>query len=154
MVRQSTTILFGIFVLCVLLQLSACGGSGDSSVPSSGGSGNNGGSNGSGVSDTVSLTWTAPANYSDGSSVAPGELGGFKIYVSQIQDDYSASVPIIINDANANSHSLQLSTSGTHYLVMTAFDAAAVESSYSNQISFCVNSTSCPATSSQSFSIS
>jgi hypothetical protein len=131
--------LISLFAVTLLaLALSSCGGGGNS--PSSPPTGGGGG----GTSANISLTWTAPTIYRDGSSIGPGELDGFKIYVSKTPGDYAGSVPIIINDSTATSHSWQPSTSGIHNLVMTAYGANAAESIHSNEISFCVNSASCP----------
>ncbi len=80
---------------------------------------------------TIDLSWFAPANREDGSSVPLTEIAGYRIYVGMKSGDYIYDKEI----TGAAVQSVQLNgvPAGTYYLVMTTFDNAGRESLYSEE---------------------
>jgi hypothetical protein len=76
----------------------------------------------------VTLNWMPPTERSDGSVLT--DLAGYKIYWGTAQGDYPNTVTI--SNPGVATYVIEQLSPGTYYLVMTAFDAAGVESERSN----------------------
>jgi hypothetical protein len=76
------------------------------------------------------LNWLPPTERSDGSALA--NLAGYKIYWGTAEGDYPNSVTI--DTPGVTSYIIEQLSQGTYYLVMTAFDAAGVESGRSGAV--------------------
>lgn len=79
---------------------------------------------------SIMLNWLPPTERSDGSALA--NLAGYKIYWGTAQDDYANTVTI--DTPGVTSYMIEQLSPGTYYLVMTAFDAAGVESGRSSAV--------------------
>jgi fibronectin type 3 domain-containing protein len=107
---------FSIFlVLLIITLLAGCGG---------GGEGTQAGGTGS-----VTLAWSEPTSYIDGSPVA-GTIG-YKVYYGTSPRTYNHVVDV----QNRTSCSIGALSSGrTYYFAITAYDASGIESDYSNEL--------------------
>lgn len=79
---------------------------------------------------SISLSWTAPLEYEDGSALT--DLAGYVIYYGTSAGDYDASVTI--KNAGITTYLLEGLTPGTYYLVATAVNSAGVESRFSKSV--------------------
>lgn len=77
---------------------------------------------------SFTVSWMPPTERSDGSVL--NNLAGYKIYWGTARGDYPNSVTI--RNPGVASYVIEHLSPGTYYLVMTAFDAAGVESGHSN----------------------
>jgi hypothetical protein len=79
------------------------------------------------------ISWTAPTQYTDGSSLT---VAGHRVYYGNKSGSYSQSVTI--NNATTTQLVLPLAA-GTWFFVVTALDAAGTESARSNESSKTIN---------------
>lgn len=77
---------------------------------------------------SITVSWMPPMARSDGSVLT--NLAGYKIYWGTAPGDYANTVTI--DTPGVTMYVLEQLPPGTYYLVMTAFDAAGVESGRSN----------------------
>lgn len=77
---------------------------------------------------SAQLTWQPPAVNSDGSPLT--DLTAFKVYWGTAEDKYTHSTRI--SNAAARAHTVTGLASGTWYFVVTALNAAGLESPHSN----------------------
>jgi hypothetical protein len=77
---------------------------------------------------SLTVSWMPPLERSDGSALT--NLAGYKIYWGTAPGDYANMVTI--DTPGVTSYVLEQLPAGTYYLVMTAFDAAGVESGQSS----------------------
>jgi hypothetical protein len=77
---------------------------------------------------SLTVSWMPPLERADGSALT--NLAGYKIYWGTAPGDYANTVTI--DTPGVTSYVLEQLSPGTYYLVMTAFDAAGVESGRSN----------------------
>jgi hypothetical protein len=78
---------------------------------------------------TAMLSWTAPANNTDGST--PADLSGYKVYFGTSSGTYGAP----INVGNVTSYTVTGLGSGTYYFAVTAYNTSGDESGFSNEVS-------------------
>jgi hypothetical protein len=122
----------GLFIVAVLLLLSACNGGGSgtdttSSVVVSDGSGST--ATGTGV---VTLSWMPPTDNTDGSTF--NDLSGYTIYYGT--DATAMTNRISINNAGVTSYVIEnLAANNTYYFVITALNSSGIESDHSNMAS-------------------
>ena len=77
----------------------------------------------------ASLSWEAPATNEDGTSLT--DLNGYKIYYGTAPGNYTQNIDV----GNVTTYNFTNLTDGqTYYFVATAYNAARVESSYSNEV--------------------
>ena len=143
--RSLTTNIKHLFALTFFLLLTACNSSddfttsaNDTSNISTGGTGGTGSTGGSGntTGPAAVLSWVAPAERTDNSSLSMAEIAGYRIYYGTAQGNYSEQV--MINDAYADEYNLGNINlpAGTYYAVMTTVDTDGRESSYSQEVVF------------------
>ena len=137
--RSSATHIQHLFVLTFIFLLTACNSSDDFTTSAnntsniiSGGSG----TTGNVPSPVAILSWVAPAERTDNSSLSMAEIAGYRIYYGTTQGSYSQHV--VINDAYADEYDLASINlpAGTYYAVMTTVDTDGRESSYSQEVVF------------------
>ncbi len=80
--------------------------------------------------ESVALSWIAPTTDADGSPVT--NLAGFNIYQGTTSGVYDAPIDVGMILCRII---LNLSVGSTYYWVATAYDSAANESTYSNEVS-------------------
>ena len=80
----------------------------------------------------VELSWVAPAEREDNTSIALSEIAGYKIYYGSTQGQHPNSVTI--DDGSATGHTFQNFTAGTYYFVVTTIDTEGRESQFSTEI--------------------
>ncbi len=88
-----------------------------------------------GINSTVAdakLSWAAPAEREDNSSILLSEISGYQVFYGTVQGQYTSSVTI--NDATATSYTLTNLPTGTYYLVMTTLDTEGRESQFSPEV--------------------
>ncbi len=88
-----------------------------------------------GINSTVAdakLSWAAPAEREDSSSILLSEIAGYQVFYGKVQGQYTSSVTI--NDATATSYTLTNLPTGTYYLVMTTLDTDGRESQFSPEV--------------------
>jgi hypothetical protein len=79
------------------------------------------------ASGTATLTWAPPTTYTNGQ---PLTVAGYKVYWGMTQGNYPNVVTL--DNGGLASYVVDELTSGTWYFAVTSFDAARVESAYSN----------------------
>ena len=94
--------------------MSGCGGSGG---------------NQTGPTGSVSLAWTAPTTYVDGTPIT--DLAGFKVYYGTASGNYT-HVIVVQNVTNCTIYPL---AQGTYYFAVTSYDASGSESDFSAELS-------------------
>ena len=83
----------------------------------------------------ATLSWTPPTTNADGSALT--DLAGFKIYRGTSQGIYPNVTTVA--DSGIATYVVENLPPGTHYFVITAYDTAGNESSYSNEASKTIN---------------
>jgi hypothetical protein len=76
-----------------------------------------------------SLSWTVPDTRTDGTVLAPNDIGGFRIYYGTTADDMTQHVDI--KDGLATDYLITDLTQGGYYFAVTAYDVDGLESSFS-----------------------
>ena len=137
--RSLTTNIKHLFALTFILLLTACNSSDDFTTSANTTSNiNSGGTGGSGntTNPAAIMSWVAPAERTDNSSLSMAEIAGYRIYYGNAQGNYSQQV--MINDAYADEYNLGNINlpAGTYYAVMTTVDTDGRESSYSQEVVF------------------
>ena len=89
----------------------------------------------SGVSKAVTLAWTPPTENEDGSALT--DLSGYKIHYGDSPKSYSET--IAVNNPGLTTFVIESLPIGTHYIAMTALNAAGAESDYSDEVKITVN---------------
>lgn len=92
----------------------------------------------------ITLSWTAPTLYEDGTPILAGDIIGYKIYYGTTAGGpYPTviSVPAGILNANISTQTL---ARGTYYFVATTLTANGLESAYSGEVSKAVAPASKP----------
>ncbi|MEN8178194.1 MAG: hypothetical protein ABFS39_06180 [Pseudomonadota bacterium] len=115
-------ILSVLLIVLVGILLSACGGGSDDSS-----------SDTTSVQQKIDLSWTAPTTRTDGSSLAPSELEGYRIYYGTSPDDLVLQEEIL--GISATEISIAVPSSGIYYFAVTAYDSDGLESSFSEVVS-------------------
>lgn len=85
--------------------------------------------------DTLSniiLSWIAPAEREDNSPLSLSEIAGYRVYYGTVQGDYLNSIHI--DDVSVDSHTFEVLSSSTYYIVMTTYDTDGRESLYSPEL--------------------
>ena len=77
---------------------------------------------------SVTLSWTPPTQNTDGTQLT--DLAGYKIYWGTLAGNYPNSVTI--NNGSISTYVVENLAPATYEFVATSFNAAGVESSYSN----------------------
>ncbi|MEN8167395.1 MAG: putative Ig domain-containing protein [Pseudomonadota bacterium] len=79
---------------------------------------------------SANLTWVSPTTRTDGSFLTISEIGGYRIYMGQTQDNLNMIVDL--NGGLDTSYNVPALTTGTYYFAVTAYDIDGNESSFSN----------------------
>ena len=79
---------------------------------------------------SVTITWQAPTEKSDGSQLT--DLAGFFVYYGPTPGNYSMKVSVA--GANTRSYVARNLSPGTYYFAVTAYDSGMVESVHSNPV--------------------
>ncbi|MDH4106809.1 MAG: putative Ig domain-containing protein [Gammaproteobacteria bacterium] len=79
---------------------------------------------------TTTLTWTPPTQNEDGSTLI--DLAGYRIYWRTLPASGGYPNSVTINTPGIASYTVENLTAGSYEFVATAFNAAGVESSFSN----------------------
>ena len=83
---------------------------------------------------TLNFVWEAPTTNTDGSPYT--DQGGYKFYRGTKSGVYGAPVKLGLG----TTYLLNVSTPGTYFYAVTAFDTSGNESGFSNEVSFSVDS--------------
>ena len=83
-------------------------------------------------SSDIQISWTAPSEREDNTSLSLSEIVGYKIYYGTSQGQYSNN--ITVNDGTAVSHTFLNFNTDTYYFVVTTLDSDGRESQYSTEI--------------------
>ena len=81
---------------------------------------------------SVNLSWTAPTERENFTSISLSEIAGYKVYHSVIKGEYTTNV--MINDSSITSHTIPDLESGTHYFTVTTIDTDGQESKLSTEV--------------------
>ncbi|PCI06685.1 MAG: hypothetical protein COB77_06260 [Gammaproteobacteria bacterium] len=81
----------------------------------------------------ITLTWTAPVEREDNSTLTLSEIAGYKVYYGSMQGQYDNSINI--NDGNTESYTFTDFPADTYYFVITTVDTEGRESQYSTEVS-------------------
>lgn len=115
------------FVAAVLVMMSACGSGGDSES-STGASASSASSDGDG---SVVVTWAAPTQNTDGTSL--DDLAGYTVYYGVDADNLTDSVSV---DATSTSYTMNGLVAGTtYYFAVAARNSVGAESDKSEVVS-------------------
>jgi hypothetical protein len=79
---------------------------------------------------SATLTWQAPTQYEDGTPLTPPDFAGYTIYWGTTPGNYPNSVTI--NNPGITTYVIDNLAPGDYEFVATAFNAAGVQSQYSN----------------------
>lgn len=77
---------------------------------------------------SMSLSWSAPSENSDGTALT--DLAGYKLYYGVSQGDYPNQ--ILIDNPSVSSYLIENLLPDTYYVVATSFNTAGAESNFSN----------------------
>ena len=79
---------------------------------------------------SLSLNWTAPQTYNDGSPLSPSDISGYRVYFGTS----SSSIPLVadINDGTTTSYTINNLTTGNYYLSISSYDINGIESTSSD----------------------
>ena len=113
---------YGALILLLAAQLAACGGGSNSGGGSTG-------VNGQVTPNGVTVTWTAPVAREDDSPLSLSEIAGYHVYYGMTEGDYPNRIDI--RDGSAVEAVFTDLPPGTYYFVVTTYDSAERESSYS-----------------------
>jgi VCBS repeat-containing protein len=80
----------------------------------------------------INLSWVAPSEREDNTSISLSDIAGYKIYYGTTQGLYPSSVSI--NDSTAEGHTFTNFASNTYYFVVTTLDTEGRESQYSSEV--------------------
>ena len=126
--------------LCSALALAGCSAGGNGAplsvaAPGDGvtavpGTGNGTSTPGASV---VALAWDAPSTNTNGTALQ--DLAGYKVHYGTAPGSYTGSVDV----GTVTSCSISGLGAGTYYLVVTAYNKAGAESTYSNEVSKAVS---------------
>lgn len=83
------------------------------------------------VNNEVILEWIPPSEYTDGTPLSMGEIGGYKIYYGEASGTYNKIVNI--PDAYIMSYRFTNLNSPT-YFVVTCYTTGNIEGDYSNEV--------------------
>jgi len=117
--RQSIFSIYILIIAGLFFILSGCGGGGVSSTAIGGYSTISSGS--------VTLSWEAPTNNSDGSSLT--DLAGYKVYYGSRSGNYTETVDV----GNFSSATINSLASGTWCFTVSAYDVSGNESSLADE---------------------
>jgi hypothetical protein len=81
-------------------------------------------------SNTVTLSWQAPTENSDGSALM--DLKGYKVHYGSASKSYSDSIQV--SNAGLTTYVVQNLPTGTYYFAVTAYNASGKESSLSGEV--------------------
>ncbi len=112
-----------IVTLAVIFQLAACTTADNFNGSTTGGYA---------TASAISLSWIAPSERDDGTSISMAEISGYRIYYGTTQGTYTEQIDV--NDGNVDQATLDNLTSGTYYLVLTTVDIDGRESTYSDEV--------------------
>ena len=87
--------------------------------------------NNSTVAD-IKLSWVAPAEREDNSSISLTEIAGYQVFYGQTQGQYPNSISI--NDGTAVGYTFTDFPAGTYYFVVTTVDTEGRESQFSSEV--------------------
>jgi hypothetical protein len=127
----------------VCASLAACGDSGSSSAGSAAGMPNPFGAATSGASlssptdKSVTLSWSAPTQNSNGSSLQ--NLAGYTLHYGTSSEDYTGSIEITSSMTTSYTVSDSNFPRGTYYFAVSAYNAQQVSSSLSGEVSVTID---------------
>jgi len=84
------------------------------------------------IPSDIQISWTAPSEREDNTSLSLSEIVGYKIYYGTSQGQYSSN--ITVNDGTAVNYTFQNFNTDTYYFVITTLDSDGRESQYSTEI--------------------
>ena len=128
-----------LITLLITLQISACNSTGDNLTAATTdinpdlvttGTGTNTDNNIT-VAD-IKLSWAAPAEREDNSSISLTEIAGYQVFYGQAQGQHPNS--ITINDGTAVGYTFTDLPAGTYYFVVTTVDTEGRESQLSSEV--------------------
>lgn len=85
----------------------------------------------SNTSGTVTLSWEAPTENSDGSALV--DLKGYKVHYGAASKRYSDTIKV--SNAGLTTYVVQNLPAGTYYFAVSAYDSAGRESRLSGEVS-------------------
>jgi hypothetical protein len=110
--------------LILLLVITGCsGGGGNSYSPPTG---------------SVELDWILTSTYTDGSTLSPTDIGGYKIYYGTSPGAY-IDYRDIGNTTSIQVPSLNLPAKQIYYAAVTVYDSEGYESAFSDEVRIIVN---------------
>lgn len=96
------------------------------------------------------LTWTAPTQNTDGttiSAVAPGALAGFKLYTATTAAGVAGATPVTVADKTATSYTMTGLPVGTNYFAAAAYNTESVASALTGNVTAVIVAPSASASS-------
>ena len=128
-----------LITLLITLQISACNSTGDNLTaattdinPDLVTTGTDTGTDKNSTVADIKLSWAAPAEREDNSSISLAEIAGYMVFYGQAQGLYTNS--ITINDGTAVGYTFTDFPAGTYYFVVTTLDTEGRESQYSSEV--------------------
>ncbi len=80
----------------------------------------------------ITISWNAPSEREDNTSLSLSEIVGYKIYYGTSQGQYPNNVTV--NDGSAVNYIFQNFNADTYYFVLTTLDSDGRESQFSTEI--------------------
>ena len=87
------------------------------------------------VPGTVTVAWSAPTQNDDGTTLS--DLSGYRIHYGSESQNYTETVAV--KNPGLTRFILEQLPAGTHFIAMTAYNAAGAESEYSREVKITVN---------------
>jgi hypothetical protein len=88
------------------------------------------------VPNEITLYWTGPTDYTDGTPLPISAIGGYKIYYGTSSRKYDIKVDI--PDNYADKYIFPKLEPNIYYIVITCYDTKGTESKYSKELTFTV----------------
>ena len=86
-----------------------------------------------GSSEIATLKWIAPSEREDGTPISMAEIAGYHVYYLTSEGEYTKELDIA--DSDTMQATLSIPSTGTNYIVVTAYDIDGRESAYSEVVS-------------------
>ena len=80
----------------------------------------------------IKLSWVAPAEREDNSSISLSEIAGYQVFYGKAPGQYTSN--ITINDGTAVGYTFTDLPTGTYYFAVTTLDTEGRESQFSSEV--------------------
>lgn len=84
------------------------------------------------TSADITISWTAPSEREDDTSISLSEINGYKVYYGLTKGQYTNTINV--NDGSSTGHTIKSLPIDTYYIVVTTIDTDERESQHSSEL--------------------